>query len=222
MLVQDGKVLTCDQVLANAILDQYKKKEIEVEQALGPAHGDFIKMARRMTKGNSGIFNFRKVTVPEVKKQIIKVYNKESFGHDRISYGFLKKMSKWVVGEVTEIINLSLELTKYPTGWKIARVKPQFKGEGCDRQAAKSFRPVALLSAIARITEVLLAKQLDDYQEKHCLLHRGVHGFRKGRGTNTAMLEVWEYVLHKTDKGDLVALDFLDTIQATLFSLGLV
>ena len=37
-----------------------------------------------------------------------------------------------------------------------------------------------------------------------------MHGFGKGRGTNTAMLEVWEYVLKKTEKGDLVALDFLD------------
>ena len=132
MLVQDGKVLTRDQDLANAMLNQYRKKEIEVEQALGPAQGDIIKTSRRMTKGNTGIFNFRKVTETEVKKQIIKVDNKESFRHDKISYGFLKKISKWVAREVTEIINLSLELKKYPRGWKIARVKPHFKGEGCD------------------------------------------------------------------------------------------
>ena len=123
-------------------------------------------------------------------------------------------MSKWVLGEITQIIHLSLELKKYPRGWKIARVKPHFKGEGCDRQAAKSYRPVALLSAISRITEALLAKQLDDYQENNCLLHRGVHGFRRGRGTHTAMLETWEYVLAKTEKGNLVAIDLLDTSAA--------
>ena len=72
------------------------------------------------------------MTITEVKKRIIKVDNKESFRHDKISYGFLKKISKWVAREVTEIINLSLELKKYPRGWKIARVKPHFKGEGCD------------------------------------------------------------------------------------------
>ena len=58
--------------------------------------------------------------------------------------------------------------------------------------------------------EAILARQLDRYQEEHNLVHPGVHGFRKGRGTNTAMLEVWEYVLRKTEKGELVALDFLD------------
>ena len=68
-------------------------------------------------------------------------------------------------------------------------MKPLYKGDGCDRQAPKSFRPVALLAAVPRITESLLARQLDDFQEKHHLVHKGVHGFRRGRGTNTAMLE---------------------------------
>ena len=89
-------------------------------------------------------------------------------------------------------------------------MKPLYKGGGFDRQAPKSFRPVALLAAVSRITESILARQLDDFQEKRHLVHKGVHGFRRGRGTNTAMLETWEYVLAKTEKGELVALDFLD------------
>ena len=69
---------------------------------------------------------------------------------------------------------------------------------------------MALLAAVSRITESILAKQLDDYQENNKLVHKGVHGFRRERGTNTAMLETWEFVLEKTEKGELVALDFLD------------
>ena len=65
-----------------------------------------------MTKTNRAIFNFRKVTVKEVKQKIVDVDNKESFGHDKILYGFLKKMSKWIVTEVKDIINLSLEVKK--------------------------------------------------------------------------------------------------------------
>ena len=198
MLVQDGKVLTKDQELAEAMLVQYKRKEIEVDEALGEAKENYLRESRRMTKCNRSIFNFRKVTVKEVKQKIVEVDNKESFGHDKISYGFLKKMSKWIVTEIKDIINLSLEVKVYPRNWKIARVKPLYKGDGCDRQAPKSFRPVALLAAVSRITESLLARQLDDFQEQHHLVHKGVHGFRRGRGTNTAMLETCEYVLSKT------------------------
>ena len=210
MLVQDGKVLTGDQELAEAMLTQYKRKESEVAEALGEATEDYLHESRRMTKSNRAVFNFRKVTVKVVKQKIKDVDNKESFGHDKVSYGFLKKMSKWVASEITEIINLSLDVKVYPQSWKIARVKPLYKGDGCDRYTPKSFRPVALLAAVSRITESLLARQLDDFQEKHKLVHKGVHGFRRGRGTNTAMLEAWEYVLTKTEKGELVALDFLD------------
>ena len=163
-----------------------------------------------MTANNKAVFVFSKVTKDQVEKQIKKVDNKESFGHDKISYGFLKKMSKWIVGELTEIMNLSLETKCYPESWKVARVKPLFKGEGQDRQAPKAYRPVALLSGMSRIMEALLAKQLDQYQEDNGLIHQGVHGFRKGRGTNTAMLEVWEFVLRRTELGELVALDFLN------------
>ena len=94
MLVKDGNVITGDQDLAETMLNQYKQKEVEVEQALGPAKGNYLEMSRKMTQGNRGIFRFKKVLKSEVKQQIAKVDNKESFGHDLISYGFLKKISK--------------------------------------------------------------------------------------------------------------------------------
>ena len=75
-------------------------------------------------------------------------------------------------------MNMRLDIGKYPRKWKIARVKAMYKGGGCDRQASKSYRPVALLS---RIMEALLARQLDAYQEDHGLVHKEVHGFRRGR-----------------------------------------
>ena len=165
MLIQDGQVLTKGQELAEAMLKQYSRKEDEVNQALGEAEGDCLKLGRNLTKGNTGVFKFSKITKKEVEQQIQKVENKESFGHDRISYGYIKKMSEWIAGELTEIMNLSLEVKKYRKKWKVARVKPLYKGEGCDRQAPKSYRPVALLLGLSRIMEAILAAQLDKYQE---------------------------------------------------------
>ena len=77
MLVQDGKVLTGDQELAEAMLSQYRRKESEVAEALGEAREDYLCESRRMTKSNQAVFNFRNVTVKEVKQQIIDVDNKE-------------------------------------------------------------------------------------------------------------------------------------------------
>ena len=63
------------------------------------------------------------------------------------------------------------------------------------------------------VMEALMAKQLDQYQEEQGLVHQGVHGFRKGRGTGTAMLEVWEFVLKRTAKEEMVALNFLFSVR---------
>ena len=210
MLIQDGDVRSTGQEMAETMIEQYRRKEIEVNQSLGPAREDYLDAGRKMTKGNKGTFSFKPVTEKDVRKQIAAVANKESFGNDEISYGYLKKMSRWISKEMAAIMNHSLEVKTYPASWKIARVKPLFKGEGCDRHDPKSYRPVALLSGMSRIMEAILARQLDNYQERNNLVHPGVHGFRKSRGTNTAMLEVWEYVIKKTEKGELVALDFLD------------
>ena len=72
-------------------------------------------------------------------------------------------MSKWIVSDIKEITYLSLKVKVYPRTWKIARVKPLYNGDGCDCQAPKSFRPVALLAAVSQIIESLLARKLDDF-----------------------------------------------------------
>ena len=64
------------------MLTQYKRKETEVAQALGEAKGDYLSESRRMSETNRAIFEFRKVTIEELRKKIIEVENKESFGQD--------------------------------------------------------------------------------------------------------------------------------------------
>ena len=91
------------------MLTQYRRKESEVAEAIGEEREDYLQESRKITKTKPAIFYFKKVTVKEVKQRIRDVDDKESFGHGKISYGFMKKMSKWVVKEITEIINLSLD-----------------------------------------------------------------------------------------------------------------
>ena len=90
----------------------------------GPTPSSYIAAGRKLTAGNKTLFTFRKVTKEQVEKQIQMVEDTKSFGHNGISYGFLKNMSKWIVEELTEIMNLSLDTKCYPDSLKVARVKP--------------------------------------------------------------------------------------------------
>ena len=47
-------------------MEQYRRKEVEVQAALGQAEGDYLAASRRLTIGNKAKFNFKKVTKKEV------------------------------------------------------------------------------------------------------------------------------------------------------------
>ena len=210
MLVKEGKVLKEPDEMAEAMQAQFEEKEKEVEDAVGPPRYDYLTPVRLATTGNVRKFEFKLVTEAEVARKIAVSPNKESFGNDEVSYGVLKRMVKLIVPELTRIYNLSIRTSTFPTQWKVGRVKPLYKGAPALRTATKSCRPVCLLSAAARVLEGLLAKQMDDHAEKLRLNHRGIHGYRAGRGTATAILEFQEDVLWATEKGLLLGLGLLD------------
>ena len=196
--------------VAEEMVRQYEAKNKEVKEAIGQPVSDYLARVRRLTAGSCGRFEFSEVTEKEVREAITKVDDKESFGSDHISYGCLKKLVDYVIKPLTEVINMSIQIAKYPRCWKTARVKPIWKGKGNNKSEAKSFRPVALLPACGRIMEGLLAKQVSKYAKERSILHNSVHGFRSGHGTDTALVEVWEFVLGEAEKGKIVALCLLD------------
>ena len=110
MLVQDGDVKLTGQQMTDAMIEQYRRKETEVNESLGPAKHDYLEAGRKLTKGNRAVFNFKRITREEVVKQITAVENKESFGNDEILYGYLKKMNKWMSKELASIMNLSIDV----------------------------------------------------------------------------------------------------------------
>ena len=204
------KLVTKPDEVAEAMVKQYEAKNEEVKEAIGHPAMDYLAKVRRLTAGNCGKFNFKEVKEKDVREAIQKVDDKESFGVDLISYGCLKKPIDYVTKPLTEIINMSIRIAKYPRCWTTARVKPIWKGKGNDKSEAKSFRPVALLPACGRIMEGLLAKQINKHAKLRNILHDSVHGFRTGHGTDTALAEVWEYVLGEVERGRIVALCLLD------------
>ena len=136
--------------------------------------------------------------------------NKESFGYDEISYGILKKVRRWVEEEMTDIFNLSIRTGIFPKAWRIGKVKPLYKGQQADKTAPKSYRPVCLLSAASRVLEGMLASQIDKHAEGAGINHRGIHGYRAGRGCATAILEFQEDLIFSVEEGSLLALALLD------------
>src|SRR4051794_3655597 len=83
----------------------------------------------------------------------------------------------------------SLDQAYLPRAWKVAKIIPLRKG-GPDRnyRKSKSYRPISLLSTLAKIMEAVLAKRISYLVEEYDLLPKHHYGARKKRSTIQAVL----------------------------------
>ena len=116
---------------------------------------------------------------------------------------------------VTHVFNLSLTQAEFPTQWKVSKICPLFKGgDQASREEPKQYRPVALLPAVARLLEKIICEQVMEYMYEEDLIHSQNHGYRKGHGTISAVLEAQESVLEAMDTGNVVGIVTLDQSAA--------
>ena len=173
--------------------------------------GNYLEQVTDMHEGNVGGFSIGDITEQDVARRLRGVKAKPSYGEDEVSYKDLKILSRWVINPMTKVFQRSIKQGEFPSRWKSSRIKPLWKGEGNKKEEAKSYRPVALLSAIGRLLEGIVAERMDRYSEERGLVHRQIHGFRRRRGVSTGMLSLWEEVMKEGGEGNkIVAMAFID------------
>ena len=83
---------------------------------------------------------------------------------------------------LAERFNKCLKESCFPNSWKFSLVVPVFKNVG-ERSAAKSYRPVSLLSVVSKVFEKLVNNRVVDYLEKCGLFSDFQYGFRSSWST---------------------------------------
>ena len=119
------------------------------------------------------------------------------------------------------LVNIVIKTGMWPQNWKEILIHPVLKPNKPPLEIA-SYRPVALLCAISKLTERVLYNQLVDFVESHKILPVEQHGFRKNHSTNTALAAMMTRVGRALDRGLKVGLscfDFssaFDTVEAAV------
>lgn len=166
-----------------------------------------------LTRGQSrkGIkFQIREVTQAEVGRIMKNLTPKRSSGHDQISSKLVKSLAQELTKPMTMIINQMIRTRKFPQCWKIAKVIPLYKNKG-EPTKIENYRPISLLPALSKIAEKVLSKQIYAYFELFNIFPRNQFGFRSGRSTEQAVIQlITEIELAKKTKTDiaLLLLDF--------------
>lgn len=149
-------------------------------------------------------------TVDQVFKCIDELKPTLSSGPDKVSNRLLKTL-KFEIGEpLAHIFNLSIRQGQFPAIWRSARVRPVLK-RGLSHLSS-NYRPVALSSNLGKLLERVLRLQINCILED--ILPDTMHGFRAGKGTESALIQVMENVKQHRSLGSKVALLALDASAA--------
>ena len=134
-------------------------------------------------------------TASQVKKAIQKSKSSKALGPDDISPIMLKNIGENGINFLTELYNRCINTGIIPGIWKQGKIIPLLKpGKPADQ--GSSYRPISLLSPLAKILESLLLPAINDSIQ----LVNHQHGFRKARSTTTALQDIKSHITNGLNK----------------------
>ena len=131
---------------------------------------------------------FQSVTTIEVHKLILSTPNK-SCDLDLISTTLVKQCCAELLPLITNIIKGSLVSGVFPSDYKVVPVRPIMKKSSLDPEVLKNYRPVSNLHYISKLTEKVVAGQIEIHLENNNLLDPYQSGYRKHHSTETSLYE---------------------------------
>ena len=97
-------------------------------------------------------------------------------GIDRLPGRFLKDGANVLAKPITSICNLSISLNKFPSAFKLAKVKPIFKKRR--KTHVSNYRPISLLPILSKVFEKVVHEQTTEFLNDNNIFYKYQSGFR--------------------------------------------
>ena len=132
------------------------------------------------------------VTIHDIKR-IIKNFKNKAPGKLGINKMILINIPESAYAQYAQIINHTLALGYFPIIFKegvlILILKP-----GKDPTLITSYRPITLLEVPGKMLETIINERVQRFAEVNNKFHTNQYGFKKGRGTEAALIRLYETV----------------------------
>lgn len=157
-------------------------------------------------------FCFSQVSQLMIDTLINKLPNSHCFGPDRISAFFLKISLPKILPQLTSFFNNFIEFSYFPSIWKQSFIRPVSKN-GTPLSPSDT-RPIVNLSELSKIFERILFNQIMQYISSNNILDDKQSAYRTGFSTQTALLEVVNFVDKGIDEGLITIMVLFDFSKA--------
>ena len=151
-IIDDNQIISDSQHKANLFNQHFSRKSKLPEQTPQLPPVQYVTDAR---------LDSIEVCVSEVEEILKDLNISKANGPDNVSNRILKQVANSIARPLAKICNKSLSSGIFPDKWKEAHVSPVFKKS--DRQDKNNYRPISLLSNIAKVLERLVFNVLYKY-----------------------------------------------------------
>ena len=148
----------------------------------------------------------------EVLTCISHLNGNKSSGPSSIPYKILNLLQLDIAKPLSQLINLSFSIGKFPAMLKVAKVIPVFKKDS--QLECCNYRPISLLSNIDKIIEKLMYSRVIKFLDNCNSIYPLQFGFRKNHSTNDALINITENIRSSLDKGYFACGIFVDLQKA--------
>lgn len=118
---------------------------------------------------------------------------------DTIPSSCMISLSSSLAPILSRLINNSFETGDFPSGLKLARIIPLFKG--ADPVLLENYRPISILANTAKLIEMLIYDRLNKFCNKYNIINSNQFGFQKNSSTASAVTSIVEFLQLGLDKG---------------------
>ena len=160
------------------------------------------------------IFKFRKISILEMSQIISDLSNSTSCGQDEVDSNFIKLILPSLLIPLNHLVNTSLSTNTFANKWRISQIHPLLKDKDLNQLDPASFRPVAMLSTLSKITERAAQLQLLEFMENTCQINDNGHAYRRGMSTTTAVAEMSDELHRATESRKMTSIMTLDQSSA--------
>ena len=115
-------------------------------------------------------FRFSNVSEDVILKLLKDMNIDKAAGIDNLSAKFLKDGADILAKPISEICNLSIKYSRFPTDCQIAKLKPLFKKGSTT--LPKNYRPISLLPLISKIIEKVVHDQTQEFLKENKIIYK--------------------------------------------------
>ena len=108
----------------------------------------------------------------------------------------------------------SIQLGYIPTAWKIATLHMLLKPDKLPSLTTSLYRPISLISSVMKLFEKVIEQRLISHLEHIGFINKHQSGFRNAKSTNDHLFRLSQSIMERFNRGEHVAVAFLDVEKA--------